>query len=296
MKISKETAWVLEQAFMDKDIHVEFVERVYDYTISNMYEGGNFISGTSSTYLFNLIDQVKDIKSSRTPSKTQVNNACKELIRICRETGLQEASSAKYDTVEANQDFLDFITDEVPEILESPDELMPESLYVALAMISLYFYAFTYSPGNVRLSVIKEAFMAGDFISLFRGLDYHRDAEELTKEYQKLKRDGQEVDPFVFKHIDPIDTSHIPDFLLEDNPDYTMFEGQWYLSSEVMKMITAGGQVAQSLERQDLEGGMTSVNMTDSEEVLRTSSQIIEGLKSRRVKKGKSEHDARTAD
>jgi len=298
MNISKETPWVLEQAFLDKDLHVDFVEKVYDYVIANMYEGGELPKGNPSNYVFNLIDTIKDIKADRHMSKSQVNDACREIIRIFRDLGLTESHLAKYDVVPGDEKFLDFITDEIPKLMEDQDELYPNSLYIALAMVSLYYYAFSYDPGNVRLSVIKAALLKADFMNLFRGLDYQKDADSLMEEYKKLKGGDTEIDPFVFKDILPVDTSHLPDFLLEDNPEYIAHDGKWYLSSEVAKAITASSQTAQALERQDLEPTMTSVGLTDSE---RTSTQIIEGFKLRRkkheeAKKRKVEEDGRTAD
>ncbi len=60
------------------------------------------------------------------------------------------------------------------------------------------------------------------------------------------------------KGVEPIDISNIPDYLLEDNPQIIMKDSKVYLKIDVEKAITAAGGLAQTMERQDLEGKTTN--------------------------------------
>lgn len=58
--------------------------------------------------------------------------------------------------------------------------------------------------------------------------------------------------------VEPIDITNIPGYLLEDNPQIIMKDNKVYLKIDVEKAITAAGGLAQTMERQDLEGKTTN--------------------------------------
>jgi len=58
--------------------------------------------------------------------------------------------------------------------------------------------------------------------------------------------------------VEPIDLSLYPEYLIMDNPHLFYKDGKAYLKIDIMNAITAAGGVAQTLEKQDLEGGTTN--------------------------------------
>ena len=59
-------------------------------------------------------------------------------------------------------------------------------------------------------------------------------------------------------NVEPIDTTNIPEYLLEDNPQIIMKNNKVYLKVDIEKAISAAGGLAQTMERQDLEGKTTN--------------------------------------
>lgn len=66
--------------------------------------------------------------------------------------------------------------------------------------------------------------------------------------------------------VEPIDVSNIPEYLLEGNSQIIMKGTKVYLKVDIEKAITAAGGVAQTLERQDLEGTSDETNEHKSTE------------------------------
>lgn len=58
--------------------------------------------------------------------------------------------------------------------------------------------------------------------------------------------------------LEPLNVSGLPPYLLEDNPHIIMKNDEFYLKIDIEKALTAAGGVAQTLERQDLEGTITN--------------------------------------
>lgn len=59
-------------------------------------------------------------------------------------------------------------------------------------------------------------------------------------------------------NVEPIDVSLYPEYLTMDNPHILYKDGKAYLKIDIMNAMTASGGFAQALEKQDLEGGVTS--------------------------------------
>jgi len=58
--------------------------------------------------------------------------------------------------------------------------------------------------------------------------------------------------------VEPVDISGYPTFLTENKSSIIRRSGKYYLTVDIIKALTAAGGVAQALERQDLEGGVTN--------------------------------------
>ena len=93
----------------------------------------------------------------------------------------------------------------------------------------------------------------------------------LQKEYV-----GEE---FVVKSVpdflEPLDTSFIPEYLMSDNDQIFYVDGKPYLKIDFLRAITAAGGVAQTLEKQDLEGKVTNAN-DKSDNKKRKSSESVD--------------------
>lgn len=90
------------------------------------------------------------------------------------------------------------------------------------------------------------------FLSPYKELKAKAIAYILQQDYQGVTIKS------VPENVEPIDISNIPDYLLEDNPQIIMKDSKVYLKIDVEKAITAAGGLAQTMERQDLEGKTTN--------------------------------------
>lgn len=125
-------------------------------------------------------------------------------------------------------------------------------------------------PQNYKIAIailyIMDAFVRGDdlegFEQVVAAFDFEKYIGDITKlneieEFQSGYRENNQV----LKGLDKI---YLPDYILETG-DYTHVNGSWYRTFDIEKAMTASGSVAQSLEKQDLEPGITSLNQTATE-------------------------------
>ena len=91
-----------------------------------------------------------------------------------------------------------------------------------------------------------EAVLAFPFEKYLGDISQLNDIEDFTSGYQSNKK--------FFKGVSPV---NLPDYVLEEG-NYVNHEGYWYSLDEIEKAMDASGSAAQSLEKQDLEGGMTN--------------------------------------
>jgi hypothetical protein len=78
---------------------------------------------------------------------------------------------------------------------------------------------------------------------------------------KKMEREFSQADVLKavsYTHLaEPVDVSAMPPYLLNSSGVVT-HGGKYYLTDDIIKALTASGGVAQALERQDLEGGITN--------------------------------------
>jgi hypothetical protein len=93
----------------------------------------------------------------------------------------------------------------------------------------------------------------------FFPLKGYLEAKKLENEFSKtsLKSLGEYYENVDFSSITEADISAIPEYEIEDS--FVNYGNKYYNKMDVFLAITASGGLAQSLERQDLEGKVTTV-------------------------------------
>lgn len=118
-----------------------------------------------------------------------------------------------------------------------------------------------YSVKKVLVEVSQDHKDAIDW-SIFYPLNSWISAKSLESSFKKrslksVSKDLQSIN-LNLEEINAIDVHEIPEFDLEEN--YIRYENNYYEVGDVVRAITASGGLAQSLERQDLEPKVTTVN------------------------------------
>lgn len=104
--------------------------------------------------------------------------------------------------------------------------------------------------------VIKEKFEGFD-LNWFENLHTWFLRNKMMKEYKNSVPKQEEVFNVDFSQLKSVDINNIPEYDLDE---YFYFNGDYYDPIEVRLAITASGGLAQSLERQDLEGKVTTAS------------------------------------
>lgn len=206
--------------------------------------------------IFDMVENVLRNKSTQVPTNLSINDKFNLSFNFMEPLKLfeMEISQSPYD--------IDFDVELGPfEVIEhnNEDELL-SSAYDRLKsssdfLTSLFYYQLICS---ILVGGINNVFALDD-------LDY----EEYLQPYKALfpkavvsilqtEYDGVAIKS-VPNDLEPLDTSYIPEYLLMDNPHIIYKNGKPYLKLDIMQAITAAGGLAQTLERQDLEGKMTNV-------------------------------------
>lgn len=164
------------------------------------------------------------------------------------------------DFLNKNEEDAEHITDSFQSFVEALEQAPEDSDYSLWFMCKLYILTLGVS-GPLDLAVLQQS-PAVQFIL--------EDTNE-TQGYRDLMDEYNDIGPLpsddILKSIESVDVTYLPEYVIES---LYLYEGKFYKPSEVRKMMTASGQVAQSLESQDLEPDMEN----SAEDVLLTAEQM----------------------
>jgi len=117
---------------------------------------------------------------------------------------------------------------------------------------SLFLFQFLASAflGGIENDETYQYLDHSPIISAYEAFSPKAVAYILEKEYNGVAIKGIPANIMV----NPIDTTHIPAYLLEGNSNIITKQDKVYLKIDIARAISAAGGFAQALERQDLEG------------------------------------------
>jgi hypothetical protein len=110
-----------------------------------------------------------------------------------------------------------------------------------------------------RVESYYSKFPSGFSFNWFLPLRDYFNAKKLEAEFsnKSLKSISSQYENVDFSTIKEVDVSAVPEYELEDG--FVNYGNRYYNRFDVLLAITAAGGLAQSLERQDLEGKVTTV-------------------------------------